>query len=242
MGFGDLAKQWAKSKATEMLSGDSQKAASAATRADATEREAKDEAGEQLIRAAFPGLANWKDKQEENQRRTEEDRLHKLRDEIAALPVAQVQMRVTGWAEDAWFGPMHLRWEVITPEGPDPEYTDPDPYAYRPYLPVELHPQAGNAVSLGSHRLVSWRFQVPGYTGDGSYDLLAISREREAAGASLAYDEAYLELEEDADYFYCYTDTGPWSVAVSDGERRMSVSMMLTSSIGDMTMTADITQ
>jgi hypothetical protein len=83
---------------------------------------------------------------------------------------------------------------------------------------------------------------VPGYTGDGSYDLLAISREREAAGASLAYDEAYLELEEDADYFYCYTDTGPWSVAVSDGERRMSVSMMLTSSIGDMTMTADITQ
>jgi hypothetical protein len=242
MGFGDLAKQWAKSKATEMLTGDSQKAASAATRADATEREAKDEAGEQLIRAAFPGLANWKDKQEENQRRTEEDRLHKLRDEIAALPVAQVQMRVTGWAEDAWFGPMHLRWEVITPEGPDPEYTDPDPYAYRPYLSVELHPQAGNAVSLGSHRLVSWRFQVPGYTGDGSYDLLAISREREAAGASLAYDEAYLELEEDADYFYCYTDTGPWSVAVSDGERRMSVSMMLTSSIGDMTMTADITQ
>lgn len=242
MGLGDMAKQWAKAKATEMLSGDSQKAASASTEADATEREAKDAAGEQLIRAAFPGLAKWKDKQEENQRQAEEDRLQKLRDEIAALPLAQVQMRVTGWAEDAWFGPMHLRWEVITPEGPDPEYLDPDPYAYRPRLSVQLHPQAGNAVSLAGHQLTSWRFQVPGYTGDGSYDLLAISREREAAEASLTYDEDYLELEEDTDYFYCYTDTGPWSVTVSDGERRMKVSMVLTSSIGEMTMTADITQ
>ena len=72
--------------------------------------------------------------------------------------------------------------------------------------------------------------------------MLSISREREAAGASLTYEEDYLELEEDTDYFYCYTDTGPWSVTVSDGERRMKVSMVLTSSIGEMTMTADITQ
>ena len=240
MGLGDMAKQWAKSKATELLSSDSQKAANASAQADATEREAKEKAGDQLVRAAFPGLAKWKDKQEENQRQAEEDRLQKVHDEVAALPVAQVQMRVTGWAEDAWFGPMHLRWEVITPEGPDPDYPDPDPYAYRPYLSVELHPRAGNAVSLGSHLLASWRFQVPGYTGDGTYDLLAISREREAAGASLAYDEAYLELDEDTDYFYYYTDTGPWSVRVSEGERRMSVSMVLASSMGDMTMAADI--
>ncbi|KAA1427783.1 hypothetical protein [Nocardioides antri] len=240
MGLGDLAKQWAKSKATEMLSSDSQKAARASSEADATEREAKDAAGEQLMRTAFPGLAKWKDKQEENQRQAEEDRLQRARDEIAALPVAQVQMRVTGWTEDAWFGPMHLRWEVIPAEEPDPEYPDPDPYAYRPYLSVELHPQAGNAVSLGSHQLAGWRFQVPGYTGAGHYDLLAIAREREAAGAALDYAEEYLELDEDTDYFYCYTDTGPWSATVSDDERRMSVSMVLTSSIGDMTMTADI--
>jgi hypothetical protein len=38
---------------------------------------------------------------------------------------------------------------------------------------------AGNAVSLAGHPLLSWRFQVPGYTGDGSYDLAAIPRERE---------------------------------------------------------------
>jgi hypothetical protein len=242
MGLGDLAKQWAKSKATELLSSDSQKAERASAAADATEREAKDEAGEQLMRAAFPGLAKWQDKQEEHQRQAEADRLQKFRDEIAALPLAQVQMRVTGWAEDAWFGPMHLRWEVITPEGPDPDYTDPDPYAYRPYLSVELHPQAGNAVSLASHLLASWRFQVPGYTGDGDYDLLSIAREREAAGASLAYDEAYLEFAEDMDYFYCYTDSGPWSVTVGEGERRMSVAMVLTSSFGEMTTTADITR
>ncbi len=242
MGLGDLAKQWAKSKASELLAGDAQKAERASAEADAAERQARGEAGEQIVRAAFPGLARWKDQQDEHQRRAEEERLQRLHDEIAALPVAQVQMRVTGWAEDAWFGPMHLRWEVVTPDGPDPEYDDPDPYAYRPYLAVELHPQAGHAVSLGAHPVTSWRFQVPGYTGDGAYDLLAISREREAAGASLAYDEAYLDLGEETDLFYCYTDTGPWSVTVTEGERRMSVAMVLTSSGGDLTMTADITR
>ena len=242
MGLGDLAKQWAKSKATELLSSDSQKAATASSQADATERQAKSDVGEQLMRSAFPGLAKWQDKQEENQRQAEEDREQKRRDEIAALPVAQVQMRVTGWAEDAWFGPMHLRWEVTTPDEPDPEYPDPDPYAQRPYLSVELYPQAGHAVSLSSHQLASWRFQVPGYTGDGSYDLLAIAREREVAGAAPTYEEDYLELDADTDLFYCYSDTGPWAVTVSEGERRMSVSMLLTSSIGDMTMTAEITQ
>lgn len=242
MGLGDLAKQWAKSKATEMLSSDSQKASSASAQADATERQAKSDVGEQMMRSAFPGLAKWQDKQEENQRQAEEDREQKRRDEIAALPVAQVQMRVTGWAEDAWFGPMHLRWEVITPDEPDPEYPDPDPYAHLPYLAVELHPQSGNAVSLGSHQLASWRFQVPGYTGDGSYDLLTTAREREAAGAAPTYEEDYLELDEDTDYFYCYSDNGPWAVTVSDGERRMSVSMVLTSSGGEMTMTAEITR
>lgn len=240
MGLGDLAKQWAKSKATELLSSDSQKAASASAQADATERQAKSDAGEQLMRTAFPGLAKWQDKQEENQRQAEEDRLQKHRDEIAALPVAQVQMRVTGWAEDAWFGPMHLRWEVITPEEPDPEYPDPDPYAHRPYLSVELYPQSGNSVSLSSHQLATWRFQVPGYTGDGTYDLLAIAQERDAAGAAPTYEEDYLDLGEDSDLFYCYSDSGPWAVTVSEGEQRMSVSMVLTSSIGDMEMTAEI--
>ncbi len=186
MGLGDLAKQWAKSKANELLSSDSQKSASASAQADATERQAKSDVGEQVMRSAFPGLAKWQDKQEENQRQAEEAREQKRRDEIAALPVAQVQMRVTGWAEDAWFGPMNLRWEVIAPEVPDPEYADPDPYAYLPHLSVELYPQSGNAVSLESHGLASWRFQVPGYSGDGNYDLLAIARERDAAGAAPA--------------------------------------------------------
>jgi hypothetical protein len=242
VGLGDLAKQWAKSKATELLSSDSQKAASASSEAEATERQAKSDVGEQLVRSALPGLARWQDKQEENQRQAEEARAQKRRDEIAALPVAQVQMRVTGWAEDAWFGPMHLRWEVITPDEPDPEYVDADPYAYRPSLSVELYPQSGYAVSLSSHQVASWRFQVPGYTGDGSYDLLAIAREREEAGAAPTYEDDYLELGEDTDYFYCYSDTGPWAVTVSEGEQRMSISMVLTSSIGDMTMTAEITR
>ncbi len=242
IGLGDLAKQWAKSKATEMLSSDSQKAASAEAEADTAERQAKDDASEGLMRAAFPGLAKWKDKQEENQRQAEEDRLQKLRDEIAALPVAQVQIRVTGFAEDAWFGPMHLRWEVITPEAPDPEYTDPDPYAYRPYLSIELHPQAGNAVSLGAHSMARWSFQVPGYTGDGTYDLAAIAREREAAGAALTYEESYLELADNPDYFYFYSEAGPSTITVSDGEQRLSLTMGMSSAGGDLNATAEISR
>ena len=47
-----------------MLTADSGKRDSAGASADAAERQAKDDVGEQLLRTAFPKLGEWADKQE----------------------------------------------------------------------------------------------------------------------------------------------------------------------------------
>lgn len=243
MGLGDMAKQWAKAKATEMLSSDSQKSDAAAASADSTEREAKEQAGEQLLRAAFPKLGEWKDKQEAREAEAAERREQERRDEIAALPTAQVQLSVTGWTTDNWFGALPVRWEVVQPEPPDPEYADPDPYVQRPALSVELLTIEGQRPSLGGHDLVRWGFQVPGYTGDGTYDLVAIAREREAAGAALTYEEEYLAFADNEEsQFYFYSEAGPSSVTVSEGGQRLSLTISMSGAIGELKATAQVTR
>ena len=243
MGLGDMAKQWAKAKATEMLSADSKKSDAAAAAADSTEQQAKEQAGEQLLRAAFPKLGEWKDKQEAREAEAADRREQERRDEIAALPVAQVQLSVTGWTTDNWFGPLPIRFEVRQPDEPDPEYTDPDPYVYKPALVVELVAIEGQSPSLGGHDLVRWGFQVPAYTGDGTYDLVAIAREREAAGAALSYEEEYMAFADGDDaQFYFYSEAGPSSVTVADGGQRLSVTISMSGAIGELTAAAEITR
>jgi hypothetical protein len=243
MGLGDLAKNWARAKATELLSSDSDKSAAASAQAEATEQQAKDQAGEQLLRAAFPKLGEWKDKQEEREQAAVEERVQKDRAEIAALPTAEVQLSVTGWTSDNWFGALPLRWEVIQPEEPDPEYPDPDPYAHKPALGVELVSIEGQRPSLGGHDLVRWGFQIPGYTGDGTYDLAAIARERDAAGAALDYLDWVMEFADtDDSCFYFYTEAGPSSVTVADGGKRVSVSISMSGAIGELAASAEITR
>ena len=127
MGLGDSLKSWAKSKATEMLTADSQKAEAAGAEADAAERQAKDEVGEQLLRTAFPKLGEWQDQQKENERKAADRREQERRDEIAGLPSADVRLTVSGWTQDQWFGHLHYAWNEIAPEEPDPEYPDEDP-------------------------------------------------------------------------------------------------------------------
>jgi hypothetical protein len=243
MGLGDLAKSWAKAKATELLSADTRKSEAASAQADATEQQAKDQAGEQLLRAAFPKLGEWKDKQEEREQAAAQERVQKERAEIAALPVAEVQLRVTGWATDNWFGTLPLRWEVVQPEAPDPDYTDPDPYARKPALAVELVSLEGQRPSLGGHDLVRWGFQIPGYTGDGAYHLTAIARERDAAGAALDYLDWVMDFaDSDDSSFYFYTEAGQSTVTVADGGKRLSVSISMSGAVGELTASAEITR
>ncbi len=243
MGLGDMAKKWAKDKATELLSADSGKSQDAGSRADATETQAKQQVGEQLLRTAFPKLGEWQDKQEDNRRRADEQAERERREEIASLPVAQVQLSVTGWATGQWSGPLHLAWNEVAPTPPDPEFPDSDPYATRPLLWLELFAEDDARPSLGGHELVHWGFQVPGWTGDGTYDLTAIARERDAAGAALTYEEWVMDFaDHDESSFYFYADAGASSITVADGGKRLSVVIAMSGAIGELTATAEITR
>ena len=243
MGLGDMAKKWAKDKATELLSADSTKSDAAGARADATESEAKSAAGEQLLRAAFPKLGEMADAQEERERTAAVAADRERQEEIAALPVAQVQLSVTGWAQGQFSGPLHLAWNEVPGSAPDPEYPDPDPYSTRPLLWVELFAEDAARPSLGGHQLVHWGFQVPGWTGDGTYDLTAIAREREAAGAALTYEEWVMDFADtDDSSFYFYSEAGPSSITIADGGKRLSVVIAMSGAVGDLTATAEITR
>jgi hypothetical protein len=243
MGLGDMAKKWAKDKATELLSADSGKSQDAGSRADATEAQAKGQVGEQLLRTAFPKLGEWQDKQEENQRVAAETADRERQEEIASLPVAQVSLTVSGWATGQWSGPLHLAWNEVAGTDPDPEYPDSDPYATRPLLWVELFAEDDARPSLGGHDLVHWGFQVPGWTGDGTYDLTAIARERDAAGAALTYEEWVMDFaDSDDSSFYFYADAGASHVTIADGGTRLSVVIAMSGAVGELTATAEITR
>ena len=148
MGFGDLAKKWATDKAAELLSANSAKSDAAASRADATESQAKGEATEQLIRAAFPKVGEWQDQQAETKRVKTETAEREHREKIAGLPVAQVSLTVSGWASGQFSGALHVDCREEAGTVPDPEYTASDPYLPRPLLWVELFSEDGARPSL----------------------------------------------------------------------------------------------
>lgn len=243
MGLGDMAKKWAKDKATELLSADRGTSEAAGSRADETRSAAKDQVGEQLLRTAFPKLGEWQDQQEENRRVAAENADRERQEEIAALPVAQVELTVTGWATGQWSGPLHLAWNEVAPSEPDPDFPDSDPYADRPLLWVELFAEDDARPSLGGHDLVHWGFQVPAWAGDGTYDLTAMAKEREAAGAAPTYEEWVMDFaDHDESSFYFYADAGPSSITVADGGKRLSVVIAMSGAIGELTATAEITR
>jgi hypothetical protein len=235
MGFGDNLKKWATSKATEMITADRQEREDAAATAGAAESEAKNDLGETLFRAAFPKLGEFADKQQAQQVACEQAADQERRDEIAALPLADVDVSVTGHVAAMWSGPLHLSWRDVEPGEPSPD----DPYADQPVAWIELFSEDSARPNLEGLRLTHWGFQLPGYHGDGTYDLTAIAREREAAG--LTYEEWVMEFANSDDSgFYFYADAGQSTVTVSEGATRLAVTMAMTGAIGDLTATATI--
>lgn len=180
-------------------------------------------------------------KERDSQRAIEAERERQA--EIAALPVAQVKLMVSGWASGHHSGPLHLAWNEVAASEPDPEYPDPDPYATKPLLWVELFSQEGARPSLGGHELVHWGFQVPGWTGDGTYDLTAIAKVREAAGAALTYEEWVMEFaDHDEASFYFYADAGASTITLADGGKSLSVVIAMSGAVGELTAVAEITR
>lgn len=237
MGFGDNLKKWAQSRATELLTADSQKREDAAASAEAAEQQAKSDLGETLLRTAFPKLGEMADRQEANRVAREQAQEQERRDEIAALPTASVQLSVTGHVTAQWSGPLHVAWNDVEPGEPDAT----DPYASRPLAWVELFAEDEQRPDLGGMLLSHWGFQIPGYAGDGTYDITAIAREREAAGAALTYEEWAMDFANADDAsFYFYADAGQSSVTVTEGGKHLAVVMAMSGAIGELTATATI--
>jgi hypothetical protein len=237
MGFGDSLKKWAQSKATEMLTADGQKRSDAAASADAAESQAKSDLGETLLRTAFPKLGEMADKQEADRVAREQAEEQERRDEIASLPLASVQLSVTGHVTAQWSGQLHWSWNDILPNEPDPT----DPYADKPLVWFELFSEDTARPDLGGLALTHWSFQIPGYHGDGTYDLTAINREREAAGAAPDYLEWAMDFaNSDDSSFYFYVDAGQSTVTVADGGTKLSVTIAMSGAVGELIATAEI--
>jgi hypothetical protein len=239
MGLGDSLKKWATSKATELVTTDRQKRDDAAASADAVESQARSDLGETLIRAAFPKLGEMADKQKAAQAAREAADEQKQRDEIASLPLATVHISVTGHVTAMWAGQLHYAWNDVSPHEPDPT----DPYADKPLLWLELFSEETAQPNIGGMMLTHWSFQIPGYHGDGTYDLTAIDREREAAGAGLDHlDWAMDFANSDDSSFYFYADAGQSTATVSEGGQKLDVVIAMGGAVGDLTAVATITR
>ncbi len=151
--------------------------------------------------------------------------------EIRSLPTAQVQLTASGWMNGQWSGRMHHGWNEISGEGLDK------------LLWFELFAASGEEPVLDGHRLRHWSFQLYGWHGDGTYDLVDLLRRREATGWStdfLEWGADFADADDMGSYFH--SDAGPSSVTVSDGGRRFSVSISTSGAYGDLLLAAEITR
>ena len=213
MGLGEHLKKWARSKAADS------------------------DLGEQLLRVAFPKAGEWADEQRATKNAREQAEEQQRREEIASLPLATVELAVTGHVTAQWSGRLHYGWNDISPNQPDPH----DPYADKPLLWFELFSEDTARPDLGGLLLRHWSFQIAGYHGDGSYDLTAINRERDAAGAAQEYLEWAMDFANADDAtFYFHPDAGQSDAVVSEGGKKLSVTIAMGGALGDLTAIATI--
>ena len=201
-----MAKKWAKDKATELLSADSGRSDAAGERADETEREAKSNVGEQLLRTAFPKLGEMADAKEEREQKAESDAERERNEEVLSLPTAQVQLTASGWMTGQWSGQMHYGWNEISGDGLDK------------LLWFELFAAQGEEPVLDGHRVTHWSFQLYGWHGDGTYDLVDLLRQREATGWSTDFLEWAADFADAEDMVVLLPLR--LRAVVGDGERR----------------------
>ena len=144
---------------------------------------------------------------------------------------------MTGHVTAQWSGQLHWARNDITPNEPDPT----DPYADKPLVWFELFSEDTARPDLGGLALTHWSFQIPGFHGDDTYDLTAIAREREAAGAAPEYLEWAMDFaNSDDSSFYFYVEAGQSTVTVSEGGKRFAAVIAMSGALGDLIATATI--
>ena len=246
VGIGDSLKKWATSKATELVTEQVQKRSGGASAPDpatppATSDQAKTDAGEALLRAAFPQVGEWADQQKAATDQREKERLAEEDAEIAALPKAPVSIRVSGAITWQWTGELHVRRTEVGPKNLEPDdYENTDPYSKQTILSLELLPEATTRPGVGGRELWRWAIELPGWTGDATYDLIAIHEKRAAAGYDLDLDRNQLELGEDSDLWY-YLDPDQGGSTVEVKGNRFSASLSMSGADGHVVAIAELT-
>lgn len=228
-GLGSIARRWLRAKTTELLTTDNRTRADARAELEAAERAERDKAVEKVVLTAFPGIQRMQQRQElaQVQRRTDE------RNRVLALPHANVQLRVQ-WADAAaatkgaagWSGELPARGsledgmrhvELLTGEGQEPALDNGD-------------------------LLRGVSFAVPGFHGDGRYDLLAAARTAEAAGEEFDPFLWCLAAGNDDESLYWVPSTGAAAtVDVAVDGSAFTLWARMTSAVGDADVVVQVT-
>jgi hypothetical protein len=236
-GLGGLAKKWLQAKAKEVTTANRRQRESAEYEADETERRLKDAAIGEAVMTAVPGLRTWRDRQEEQQRAAEEARERAEQEELAARPVGTLELRLEGAVTGTWRGTVPALLEVEPPAGED---APDDPYASAATLVVDLGPLTDSTAAPGGRRLGGWRFEVPGYTGPGRYDLAESGMRRREADAEPEYIDWELRFGDDEEAFYFQPDIGPSAVVVGPGAGHLDITMAMTGASGQIGVVATL--
>lgn len=233
-GLGKMAAKWLQAKAKEVTTANRHERDAAEYEADETARQLKNDSIGEAVMTAVPGLRKLRDRQEQQQRENEERREREEQEELASRPVAHAEVALTGAMAVTWTGTVPVRLDVVEPD-PDDD-PDGDPFGRIAKLVVDLGPITAPTAAPGTELLAGWRFEIPGYTGPGTYDLAASGMQRREADAEPEYIDWGLRYGEHDAAFYFQPDIGPSAVTVT--AERIDITMSLTGDRGQVTASA----
>jgi hypothetical protein len=185
-----------------------------------------------LASQAADGISKLQDLAEEQKARQsqkETEAAQQEQAEIRSLPTAQVRLTASGWLNGEWSGQMHYGWNEISGEGLDK------------LLWFELFAADGEEAVLDGRRLRHWSFQLYGWHGDGTYDLVDLLHQREATGWStdfLEWGADFADADDMGSYFH--SGAGPSTVTVSGGGKTFTVSISTSGAYGDLLLGGEI--
>jgi hypothetical protein len=185
-----------------------------------------------LASQAADGISKLQDLAEEQKARQsqkETEAAQQEQAEIRSLPTAQVRLTASGWLNGEWSGQMHYGWNEIAGEGLDK------------LLWFELFAADGEEAVLDGRRLRHWSFQLYGWHGDGTYDLVDLLHQREATGWStdfLEWGADFADADDMGSYFH--SGAGPSTVTVSGGGKTFTVSISTSGAYGDLLLGGEI--
>jgi hypothetical protein len=226
--LGGLAKKWLKAQSKELLARDRHERAAASVAGNRAEHELKEKATEEAIYTAVPGLRDFVDRQEAAKVTAAAERERRRDEEIAARPLAGVGIGITdadGVAIGSWSGQLPAK---VTTED-EYEYLEDsgEERVCGQSLVVDLTARDDAVPVIANQPLLGWRFQIPGFTGPGTYDLTAVYTAREETGNGSDYTEFCFGLGGWDEPLYWTPYTGSGSVEVGADGKALVVRMTL---------------